>query len=92
MAAKKTEETVTEKKAEKVKIRLFKDSGRYRDDVTVIVNGKVFKIQRGVEVEVPKNVAKVIERSIAQKEYVAELDDQLRAEYESQAKSFGLNA
>ena len=34
-------------------------------DVTVSVNGRVFRIQRGVHVDVPKPIAEVINRSIA---------------------------
>ena len=46
----------------KIKIRLFKGSGRYAEDVTVIVNGKVFLIKRGETVEVPEYVAKILEQ------------------------------
>ena len=35
-----------------VKIKLFKDKDKYSEDVTVVVNGTTFRIQRGVEVEV----------------------------------------
>ena len=34
-----------------VKIKLFKDKDKYSEDVTVVVNGTTFRIQRGVEVE-----------------------------------------
>ena len=37
---------------EEVEIQLFKDSGKYKDDVYVAVNGKNFLIQRGVPVKV----------------------------------------
>lgn len=47
----------------KVRIRLFKDNGQYKDDLFVSVNGKTFQIQRGIEVEVPEAVAEVIRRS-----------------------------
>lgn len=33
-----------------------------KDDVFVGINGRTFLIQRGVEVSVPRNVAKVLER------------------------------
>ena len=33
-----------------------------KDDVFVGINGRTFLIQRGVEVAVPRNVAKVLER------------------------------
>jgi len=36
-----------------VKIRLFRDGNRYKDDVLVNVNGRRFLIQRGREVEIP---------------------------------------
>ncbi|MBQ3021950.1 MAG: hypothetical protein IJD91_01305 [Clostridia bacterium] len=55
---------MAEKKTEKLtKIKLFKDEGRYKDDVFVCVNGKPYAVKRGVEVEVPVSVAKVIEAS-----------------------------
>ena len=44
-----------------VKIKLFKDDDKYKDDLVVGVNGKVYQIQRGMEVEVPLCVAEVIE-------------------------------
>ncbi|MBP3703637.1 MAG: hypothetical protein J6I65_07595 [Lachnospiraceae bacterium] len=46
-----------------VKIKLFKDNKTYKDDVTVGVNGVFYKVQRGVEVEVPDFVAEVIRNS-----------------------------
>ena len=35
---------------------------RQKDDVFVGINGRTFLIQRGVEVSVPWNVAKILER------------------------------
>ncbi len=49
-----------------VKIHLFKDNARYSGDVFVGVNGKNYKIQRGVDVEVPESVAEVLEHSQVQ--------------------------
>ena len=46
-----------------VKIKLFKDKDKYSEDVTVVVNGTTFRIQRGVEVEVPYQVAEVLRNS-----------------------------
>lgn len=54
------------KKEKMVKIRLFKDSNKYKNDLFVGVNGRTFLIKRGVEVEVPECVALVIEDSQAQ--------------------------
>ena len=62
---------MTEKKPEQgqkmVKIKLFKGgSGKYADDVFVGLNGETYKIQRGVEVEVPAGVAEILEHSAQQ--------------------------
>ena len=46
-----------------VRIRLFKDNSRYKGDLFVSVNGVNYKIRRGVEVEVPPEVAEVLEHS-----------------------------
>ena len=54
-----------------VKIRLFKDNGRYKGDVFVSVNGRNYQIRRGEEVEVPAEVAEVLEHSAAQDEITA---------------------
>ncbi len=53
---------------QKVKIRLFKDNARYKNDVFVGVNGRSYVIRRGEEVEVPAEVAEVLEHSAAQDE------------------------
>jgi hypothetical protein len=54
-----------------VKIRLFKDNARYKGDVFVSVNGRNYQIRRGEEVEVPAEVAEVLEHSAAQDEITA---------------------
>ena len=64
MAEKKNEKQPEGEK--RVRIRLFKDNGKYKDDVFVGVNGKGYRIQRGVDVEVPESVANVLEESARQ--------------------------
>ena len=54
-----------------VRIRLFKDNGRYSSARFVSVNGVNYKIRRGVEVEVPPEVAEVLEHSQLQDERTA---------------------
>lgn len=66
---------------EKVTIHLFKDSGKYKDAVTVGVNGRFWQIERGVDVEVPRNVAEVLRQSQEQDQRTAEM-------IESQARDF----
>ncbi len=48
---------------ELVPVMLIKDNNRYKDDVTVTVNGINYQLQRGVSVMVPRSVALVLERS-----------------------------
>ena len=57
--------------ASRIRIRLFKDNSRYKGDLFVSVNGVNYKIRRGVEVEVPPEVAEVLEHSQQQDEYTA---------------------
>ena len=64
------ERAMAEKK-KNVRIRLFKDNSRYKGDLFVSVNGVNYKIRRGVEVEVPPEVAEVLEHSQQQDEHTA---------------------
>ena len=60
---------MSEKKT--VRIKLFKDNSRYKEDLFVSVNGVNYKILRGGEVEVPPEVAEVLEHSQMQDERTA---------------------
>lgn len=64
-----------------VKVKLFKDSHDYREDVFVAVNGERYLIQRGVEVEVPDYIAEVLEHSAQQDARTAELIEKIEADY-----------
>lgn len=84
--ARKKQETEEEKRAhdywnEPVEIRLFKDSGKYADDVTVCINGKVWKVQRGKNVTVPRKVKVVLDRSLDQDEATALMMDRQEREF-----------
>ena len=48
---------------EMVSIRLFSDNGRCKGDLFVSVNGVNYQIKRGVTVQVPPEVAEVIQHS-----------------------------
>ena len=72
---------------EKVKIKLFKDNDKYKDDLFVSVNGRTFQIQRGVEVEVPKAVEEVIRRSEEADLMTATLISAAENEYEAKTDS-----
>lgn len=66
----------------RVKIKLFKDNGKYKDPLFVSVNSYRAAIPRGVEVDVPYFVAKHIEEMLAQDQQTAELITMYVAEYE----------
>ena len=57
---------------ELVKVKLFKDSDKYRDDLFVAVNGKGMIVPRGKEVEIPRKYAIAIAHSEAQDSFAAE--------------------
>ncbi len=48
---------------ERVPVMLLRDNSKYKDDVTVTLNGTNYQIKRGVQVLVPRSVALVLERS-----------------------------
>lgn len=60
---KKYEEALRRFYEEPVPVMLIRDNTKYKDDVTVTVNGINYQIQRGVQVMVPRKVALVLERS-----------------------------
>lgn len=60
-----------------IKIKLYKDNDRYSKDVQVIINGRVYIIKRGIEVEVPSFVAEAIENAQAQSQRAMELIDSI---------------
>ena len=48
---------------ELVKVKLFRDNNKYKDDVFVSVNGENRVIKRGVEVEIKRKFAAVLDSS-----------------------------
>lgn len=77
---------MAEKKQELVTVHLFKDANKYKDDVTVHVNGRRWTIQRGKTVQVPKAVAEVLEHSMSQDAETAELIANKSEEFKAAAK------
>lgn len=75
---------------ELVTIHLFKDNERYKDDVFVAVNGKRWQIKRGVDVQVPKYVADLLEQSRKQDVSTAYLIERESTAYEQQAKALNI--
>ena len=63
---------------EQVPVMLIKDNAKYKDDVTVTVNGVNYQIQRGVQVMVPRCVALALERARKQEMDAREFMDSLK--------------
>lgn len=76
---------------EKVEVELFRDDGKYTEDVFVGVNGKTFQIKRGVPVMVPRYVAEVLKNSEQQRKQAAMNTDKLQADFERSSKERGIN-
>jgi len=72
-----------------VKVKLFRDNAKYKDDVFVAVNGKGWLIQRGVEVEVPDCVAEVLQQSMEQDARAAELMEQEAEQFRVDSETLG---
>lgn len=73
---------------ERITIRLFKDGGKYKDDVFVAVNGETCVVKRGVPVQIKKKFAEVLERSMKQDEATAALIERESSSYAEQAKLY----
>lgn len=63
---------------ESVPVMLVKDNAKYKDDVTVTVNGVNYQLRRGVQVMVPRKVALVLERSRLQEAEAQAFMDSLK--------------
>lgn len=71
---------------ELVTINLFLDNDKYKDDMIVAMNGKVWQIKRGEDVQVPRYVAKIIENSMKQDRATALKIRELEEKYERESK------
>ena len=58
--------------SELVKVKLFKDNDKYKDDVFVAVNGVGMIVPRGKEVEIPRKYAIALQNSQAQDSFAAQ--------------------
>ncbi len=71
---------------EKVEYEAFYDGNEYADDISVMVNGKRFLIQRGKKVMIPRYVVHVLENQAKQKKYSAEYNRGLHDEFERETR------
>ena len=86
--------TLEEQKAywnEKVPFRAFKDSGKYKNDIIVGVNGKFYQIQRGKSVMIPRCVREIIEQSERQDTATADMIDEMTNSYREESAARNIN-
>lgn len=83
-----TEELAAKRAADKargeepVEIKLFKDTGKYKDDVFVGCNGETIAIKRGERVTVKRKFAEILDNSEHQDYETAQLIEQKSGEWE----------
>lgn len=75
---------------ELVSVQLFKDSEKYKNDVTLHVNGQRVTIQRGKVVRIKRKFAEVLEHSQMQDAQTADLITRKQDEFKSQSKALGV--
>lgn len=69
---------ITPAKEETETIYLFEDDEKYSAPLFVGVNGRFYRVKRGVDVEVPKSVSEIIKNSLAQKKVAKEAMDRAK--------------
>ena len=75
---------------ELVHVRLFRDNGKYKDDVFVAVNGERLQIKRGEDVYIKRKFADVLQQSDMQDTATANMIDRQSSEYAAKASSLGV--
>lgn len=75
---------------EPVPFYAFKDDDKYKDDITVGVNGRIFRIKRGVQVMVPRYVYNVLMRSMEQDAKTADLINSQAEAYAAEVRSMNI--
>lgn len=66
---------------ELVEVKLFRDSGKYKDDVFVGCNGETIAIKRGERVKIKRKFAEILDNSEHQDYETAQLIEQKSGEW-----------
>lgn len=74
---------------EEVEVKLFKDNGKYKDDVPVGCNGELIVIKRGERVRVKRKYAEILDNSEHQDYETSCLIEQKSKEFEAATKALG---
>ena len=89
-AAAPVEEVVNEDPKRLVPVYVFKGEGKYKDDITIGVNGKIWRIKRGRTVMVPDYVKAVLDNSLEQDRRALEMQDRMVQESAEEYGRIGL--
>jgi hypothetical protein len=71
---------------EKVPFKAILDGDKYKDDISVTVNGKTYQIQRGKLVMIPRYLYKALVDAERQKVTAASLSEELERKFQNLAK------
>ena len=71
---------------ELVEVKLFKDTGKYKDDVFVGCNGETIAIKRGEKVKIKRKFAEILENSQHQDFEAAQLAERKSKEWQMSSK------
>ena len=82
-AAEEKPEGAAKEEEEYVWVKLFKDNGKYKDDVFVSCNGENCVIKRGVRVRVKKCFAEILDNSEHQDYETSVMMDNMSHEFEA---------
>ena len=86
MAVNEDKQKAIDRMKELVPITLFKDNGKYKDDLVVQLAGVAYQIKRGVQVMIPRAVYDIVIRSQQQDQKTANMLDSLQEEYTKKSK------
>lgn len=75
-----------EEMEEYVTVKLFKDNGKYKDDVFVAVNGEGCNIPRGIPVKIKRKFALVLEQSDLQDYNTVQFMNEEARKFEEETK------
>lgn len=83
-----TAESCTGATDDMVEIEIFKDSDRYKDDVVVALNGKVYVIKRGVRVRVPRAIKEILDHSREQDQQTALMTEEMESDFQQKSEKY----
>lgn len=83
----KRKEAARARGEELVEVKLFRDNGKYKDDVFVSCNGETIAIKRGEKVKIKRKFAEILENSQRQDMETARLVEKKSKEWEAASQN-----